>query len=51
MSRALTSLYPAAIAKKDIRSFEAAAIEARVHSEYDLQRVFDLFDIKVIVHN
>lgn len=31
--------------------FEAAAIEARFESEYDIRRLFELFDIKVVVHD
>ncbi len=31
--------------------FDAAATEARFETEYDLRRVFDLFDIKVVVHD
>jgi hypothetical protein len=31
--------------------FDAAVTEARFETEYDLRRVFDLFDIKVVVHD
>ncbi len=31
--------------------FDAAATEARFETEYDLRRVFDLIDIKVVAHD
>lgn len=31
--------------------FDAAAFEARFETEYDIRRLFELFDIKVVVHD
>ncbi|MEE8347736.1 MAG: hypothetical protein V3S20_10335, partial [Dehalococcoidia bacterium] len=36
---------------RGIERFEAAAIEARLETEYDLRRLFELFDINVVVHD